>query len=263
VTALTEGQRYIKAIIPDIVNIVYKKLLKHDITARIFSTRDSRNEEDPIYWPTEEDILIKHRKMSLRWYLTKLNSDPSKMEYWQYLDKVGMLHAGKGRQSPLHVDYIFLGACLGYIQDSLTDAIFSLPQLELAGKIALVRALSKVIWIQNDLLAKWHIQDGKKHFEGGECDGSQPTTFEPAGLNCDQSMPERRSVDSVDGGSSLSWSSDETRTSLGRRIEQVNRPDELSRCPFTGMLTGRDSMERQRAEAWRRRPDKALALSPP
>lgn len=25
----------------------------------------------------------------LRWYLTKLNSDPSKMEYWAYLNKVG------------------------------------------------------------------------------------------------------------------------------------------------------------------------------
>lgn len=88
-TALTEGQRYIKAIIPDIVNMVYKKLLKHDITARIFSTRDSRIEEDPVYWPREEDFLIKHRKILLRWYLTKLNSDPSKLEYWQYLDKVG------------------------------------------------------------------------------------------------------------------------------------------------------------------------------
>ena len=89
VVALINGQKYIKAIIPAIVNLVYKKLLKHDITARVFSTRDSRNEENPDHWVGEEDAQIRHRKMFLRWYLTKLNSDPSKMEYWEYLDKVG------------------------------------------------------------------------------------------------------------------------------------------------------------------------------
>jgi hypothetical protein len=89
VTALSEGQKCIKAIIPAIVNMVYNKLLRHDITARVFSTRDSRSEEDPDRWIGEEDAQIRHRKMFLRWYLTKLNSDPSKMEYWQYLDKVG------------------------------------------------------------------------------------------------------------------------------------------------------------------------------
>ncbi|TIA31348.1 carbon-nitrogen hydrolase, partial [Aureobasidium pullulans] len=35
----------------------------------------------------------------------------------EYLDKVGLMHIGKGRQNPLHVDYVFLGACLGFIQD--------------------------------------------------------------------------------------------------------------------------------------------------
>lgn len=87
--ALIDGQKYIKQIIPAIVNMVYKKLLMHDITARVFSTRDSRREDDPDEWVKEEGSQIRHRKMFLRWYLTKLNSDPSKMEYWQYLDKVG------------------------------------------------------------------------------------------------------------------------------------------------------------------------------
>lgn len=76
-------------VIPAIVNLVYKKLLKHDITARVFSNRDSRQENDPDAWVTEESSAIQNRKMFLRWYLTKLNSDPTKMEYWEYLDKVG------------------------------------------------------------------------------------------------------------------------------------------------------------------------------
>jgi hypothetical protein len=89
VQALVSGQKYIKQVIPAIVNMVYKKLLRADITARVFMQRDSRNEENPEQWPTEDASLIQHRKMFLRWYLLKLNSDPTKMEYWEYLDKVG------------------------------------------------------------------------------------------------------------------------------------------------------------------------------
>lgn len=38
---------------------------------------------------TENSPQILHRKMFLRAYLTKLCSDPSTMEFWYYLDKVG------------------------------------------------------------------------------------------------------------------------------------------------------------------------------
>lgn len=89
VAALIDGQKYIKMVVPAVVNMVYKKLLRHDITARVFSTRDSRSEVDPEEWVTEEGPQIRNRKMFLRWYLTKLNTDPTSMEYWEYLDKVG------------------------------------------------------------------------------------------------------------------------------------------------------------------------------
>lgn len=36
-----------------------------------------------------EFFKIMHRKMFLRAYLNKLCSDPSTMEFWYYLDKVG------------------------------------------------------------------------------------------------------------------------------------------------------------------------------
>lgn len=145
VEALIDSQVYIKTIIPAIVNMVYKKLLKHDITARVFSNRDSRSEENPDTFVSEESSAIQNRKMFLRWYLTKLNSDPSKMEYWEYLDKVGLMHVGKGRRNPLHVDYVFLGACLGYIQDAMMESILSHPKLHRTRKIAIVKAINKVI----------------------------------------------------------------------------------------------------------------------
>ena len=66
-----------------------------------------------------------------------------------------MMHVGRGREHPLHVEYVHIGACLGFIQDTLTEALLSHPRIKMDRKIALVKALNKVIWIQNDLFAKW------------------------------------------------------------------------------------------------------------
>lgn len=160
IEALLTGARYIRALIPAVVNIVYKKLLQYDITARAFETR-STSYEGPVD-PTvdEESPQILHRKMFLRGYLNKLCSDPSTMAFWEYLDKVGMMHVGQGRAHPLHVEYVHIGATLAFIQDVMTEAILSHPRLPMDRKIGLVKALSKVIWIQNDLFAKWYVRDG-------------------------------------------------------------------------------------------------------
>jgi hypothetical protein len=160
IEALITGAKYIKALIPAVVNIVYRRLLSYDITARAFTTRSTSFEGPLDDNLTEDSPQILHRKMFMRAYLNKLCSDPSKMEFWEYLDKVGMMHVGLGRKHPLHIEYIHLGACLGFISDIMTEAILSHPKLPLMKKMALVKALNKVIWIQNDLLAKWHIEDG-------------------------------------------------------------------------------------------------------
>lgn len=89
IEALITGAKYVKALIPAVVNIVYKKLLQYDITARAFTTRSTSFEGPLDEIPSENSPQILHRKMFLRAYLTKLCSDPSKMEFWEYLDKVG------------------------------------------------------------------------------------------------------------------------------------------------------------------------------
>jgi hypothetical protein len=148
-----------------VVNIVYKKLLQYDITARAFQTR-STSYEGPVDVHVDEDSpQIQHRKLFLRGYLTKLCSDPSQMEFWSYLDKVGMMHVGRGRAHPLHVEYIHVGATLAFVQDVLVEAILEHPRLAMHRKIALVKALGKVVWIQNDLFAKWYVRDGDEYDE--------------------------------------------------------------------------------------------------
>lgn len=89
IEALSSSAKYIKQLIPAVVNIVYRKLLEYDITARAFTTR-STSYEGPIDGVVDEDSpQIKHRKMFLTAYLNKLCSDPSKFGFWEYLDKVG------------------------------------------------------------------------------------------------------------------------------------------------------------------------------
>jgi hypothetical protein len=165
VEALVTGAKYIKALIPAVVNIVYKKLLQYDITARAFETRSTSYEGPVDPNLSENSPQILHRKMFLRGYLNKLCSDPSKMEFWEYLDKVGLMHVGQGRTHPLHIEYVHIGVTLSFIQDIITEAVLSHPRLKMDRKIALVKALSKVIWIQNDLFAKWYVRDGDEFVE--------------------------------------------------------------------------------------------------
>lgn len=163
IEALVTGAKYIRQLIPAIVNIVYHKLLQYDITARALETR-STSYEGPVDENLSDDSpQIMHRKVFLRAYLAKLCSDPSTLEFWEYLDKVGMMHVGQGRQHPLHIEYVHIGACLAFIQDTITEALLSHPRLPMPRKIALVKAIGKVIWVQNDLFAKWYVRDGDEY----------------------------------------------------------------------------------------------------
>ena len=164
IAALTSGARYIQQLIPAIVNIVYRKLLMYDITARAFTTRSTSYSgpmEDEEHL-SEDAPQVRHRKLFLRGYLMKLCSDPTSMEFWEYLNKVGMMHVGQGRQHPLHIEYIHIGVCLGYMQDIIFEALLSHPKLKMDKKIALIKAIGKVLWIQNDLFAKWYVRDGEE-----------------------------------------------------------------------------------------------------
>ncbi|KAL7622861.1 hypothetical protein AAE478_006540 [Parahypoxylon ruwenzoriense] len=177
IEALITGSKYIKQLIPAIVNIVYQKLLQYDITARALETRSTSYEGPVDDNLNENSPQILHRKMFLRAYLAKLCSDPSTLEFWEYLDKVGMMHTGRGREHPLHVEYVHIGACLAFIQDTLTEALLSHPRLRMERKVALVKAIGKVIWVQNDLFAKWYVRDGDEFVEEMEKQNIEPEGF--------------------------------------------------------------------------------------
>ncbi|KAI5805404.1 Protoglobin-domain-containing protein [Peziza echinospora] len=245
--ALEAGGKYIKALIPAVVNIVYKKLLTYDITARAFTTRSTSYEGPVDEQPHEDSPQIKYRKLFLRGYLQRLCTDPTKMEFWEYMDKVGMMHVGQGRKHPLHVEYIHMGVLLGFVQDIMIEAILNHPRLKMEQKIAVIKALGKVLWIQNDLFAKWYVRDGDEFFT--DKDGSEED-LEPEGVLHGQVIVPNLDGDDVvivdeDGHSDPDALHDHTPTKspAGGKIPRPSTKRDsdgaaagAGGCPFSGMM---------------------------
>jgi hypothetical protein len=168
----------------------------------------------------------------MRGYLQNLISDPSKTEYWAYLDKVGMMHTGRGRggKSSLNVEYVHIGACMGFIQDCLFEAILSHPRLKIERKIAITRALGKVLWIQNDLFAKWYVRDGDE-FRGR----GQELEVENEGF-----LHGRKILSTEEFGSSID--------SVSPSASELGTPGDEQQCPFSGMMERMEKMSVQRNE---------------
>lgn len=84
------------------------------------------------------------------------------------------MHTGqpgfKHRQNrpDLRVEYIHMGALLGFVVNVVIDAVLKMDDVPNEGKSAVLKALNKVIWIQNDLMAKWYIPQGTEGQTNGE-----------------------------------------------------------------------------------------------
>lgn len=169
------------------------------------------------------------------------------------------MHVGSGRRNPLHVDYMFLGICMGYVQDAFTESILTNNSVDLRLRISVVRALGKLIWIQNDLLARWHINEnniGNNPNPQPETSGlprsaapspvpskahvAQPLTdpFGHEGENLSAQIEKNHGSDSASYAGS-------NKTSLGRNkdsLEFDSYSGSNGGCPFSGT-----SMDDQRA----------------
>jgi len=146
-----------------------------------------------------------------------------------------MMHVGLGRAHPLHIEYIHIGVCLSFIQDILTEAILSHPRLPLQRKIALVKALSKVIWIQNDLFAKWYVRDGDE-FKGE--DTEEEIVIEKEGYL------HGKKILAYDEESEGGESSDSVQTEIN--AAEAAKPQAATApsggCPFSSMAKGMDNL---------------------
>lgn len=159
------------------------------------------------------------------------------------------MHVGAGRRNPLHVDYMFLGICMGHVQDSFTEAILTTTTVDLRLRISLVRALGKLIWIQNDLLARWHINEeniGAQSNPGSSVSSPMQHAQTQGHTSTSKLKPyslDGQSVNTTTSSDSASYAGS-NKTSLGRNKDSLNdfSSGSSSGCPFSG-----SSMDDQRA----------------
>ncbi|CUS14991.1 unnamed protein product [Tuber aestivum] len=167
--ALHAARPVVEALIPGIIDAVYKKLLSYDITAKAFVPRQTGYDGVA---PTKieelnlEHPMVKFRMGFLKGYLKKLVvADYDDLGTWEYFDKVGIMHTGaagfahRAKKPGLRVEYIHMGLLLGYVVDLVIAAVLAHPDLDNETRSAVLRALNKVIWIQNDLFARHYVVD--------------------------------------------------------------------------------------------------------
>lgn len=179
------------------------------------------------------------------------------------------MHIGHVRRDSIFVEYVFLGATLGFIQEAMFEAILSHKQIDLPKKIAIVKALGKVIWIQNDLMERYHNSDGAEFDESASKVGSEESDAEGylhgkkvLGKELDDGISMRSRSSSSTGKTTNSSG----KTSLGRPIEEAKHTNGSagaeddddedykggSRCPFSGMtLQPPGVLDQQRATSTR------------
>jgi len=170
--ALLAAKPLVAPLIPTILTAVYTKLLSYDITAQAFVPRNTDYEGETV--KSAQELTLEHPQIALRKdflknYLVKLVStsdlSPSSA-FWVYLNNVGVMHTGKPgfkhreKKPELRVEYIHMGALLGYVVDLVVGAVMDMDVIDTQMKSRVIRALNKVIWIQNDLFTRHYIAAG-------------------------------------------------------------------------------------------------------
>jgi len=167
--ALRAAKPLVAPLVPAILDAVYVKLLSFDITAQAFVPRNTGYEGEVV--GSVQELTMEHPQIALRKdflknYLVRLvsTSDLSPgSSFWVYLNNVGIMHTGKPgfkhreKRPDLRVEYIHMGALLGYVVDIVVGAVMQMTEIDNVTKSRVIRALNKVIWIQNDLFARHYI----------------------------------------------------------------------------------------------------------
>jgi len=143
-------------LVPALVDAVYDKLFTYDATWRHFAARNAGFEGE---LPASlEDLSPSHpaiafRKQHLSRYLERLVTVPYDAKMVLYLDTVGKIHTPLAGSRAINIPLVQMNALLGFVADAVNATIlgFDIPA---EAKAAAIRAFSKLLWIQNDLISR-------------------------------------------------------------------------------------------------------------
>lgn len=141
---------------PEIVEATYRKLLAYDATARHFVPRQhgfTGSPPDSLEALSAQHEQIRFRKDHLQRYVMHLLGHAYDAKMAAYLDMVGKIHTPLAGNQQIAVPLVQMNALMGLLADVLTDTIFGLG-LPAEQTTAVLRALHKLLWIQNDFITK-------------------------------------------------------------------------------------------------------------
>lgn len=151
---------YLGPLIPQIVEKTYEKLLSYDATARHFVPRQAGFDGSPpdnLAGVTANHPQIQFRKEHLSRYFMQILGRTCDAKMVLYLDMVGKIHTPKAGNTDIDVPLVQMNALMGFMSDTLTEIIASLP-LDTLAVVQTIRAFNKLLWIQNDFITR-HYQE--------------------------------------------------------------------------------------------------------
>ena len=143
-------------LVPALVDAVYDKLANYSATWRHFLPKQSGY--DGAVPPTLEELRPDHpqiafRKQHLARYLAALVTKPYDGKMVEYLDMVGRIHTDKAGSKEIAVPLVQMNALMGFVADAFVATILGLG-LPRDTEVATLRAFNKLLWLQNDLIAR-------------------------------------------------------------------------------------------------------------
>jgi hypothetical protein len=156
VAAIHGAAAHLAPLVPSLVDAVYDKLHSYSSTWRHFVPRQ-HGYEGPVAESLEaltmDHPTIAFRKQHLGRYLVALVTKPYDGKMVQYLDMVGKMHTPAAGSKELDVPLVQMNALMGFVADALTATILSLG-LERSVEVRTLRAFTKLLWVQNDLIVR-------------------------------------------------------------------------------------------------------------
>ena len=149
-------------LVPGLVDAVYNQLQRYDATWRHFLPHQTGFEGKEAKTLAElgmDHEVIRFRKEHLGRYLTALVTRAYDNKMVAYLDMVGKMHTPKAGGANLVVPLVQMNALLAFVADALTNAILNLG-LAREQEVRTLRAFSKLLWLQNDLINRHYQENG-------------------------------------------------------------------------------------------------------
>ncbi len=156
IAAIHGAAPVVAPLVPGLVDAVYAKLHTYDATWRHFLPRQHGYEgviPPDLSHLTPDHPQIAFRKQHLTRYLTALVTRPYDGKMVEYLDMVGKMHTDRAGSGQINVPLVQMNALMGFVADALTATILGL-RLPREQEATTLRAFGKLLWLQNDLIAR-------------------------------------------------------------------------------------------------------------